>query len=155
MPTGARVSAAAARADELLRGWLDPEQLRQLDDYGGFLVRGSKGGRYAIFPRWQDAVWQLYGPERGPLTRRRLVRGYGPVYAGLPNSDMALATMLAIQTDEGDLGERACVLSPESDTSRFAHEWAMVRRMEAEASPGGRAVRAIASMGRAFSPYPF
>jgi hypothetical protein len=155
MPVGTRVSAAAERADSLLREWLDPEQRRHLDDYGGFLVWGSRGGRYAIFPRWQDAVWQLYGPERGPLTRRRQVRGYGAVYAALPHSDMALATMLAIQTDEGDLARTACTLSSESETARFAHEWAMVRAMEAEASPGGRAVRAIASLGRAFSPYPF
>jgi hypothetical protein len=151
MPVGTRVSAAAERADSLLREWLDPEQRRQLDRHGCFLVRGSRGGRYAIFPRWQDAVWQLHGP----LSPKRLVRGYCPVYAGLPNSDMALATMLAIQTDEADLRVRACVLSPESDTGRFAAEWAAVRAAETEASPGGRAVRAIASLGRAFSPYPF
>lgn len=151
MPEGARVSRSAERADELLRGWLDPEQLRQLDRHGAFLVRGSRGGRYAIFPRWQDAVWQLHGP----LSRKRLVRGYGPVYAALPHSDMALATMLAIQTDEADLMARACVLSPESEATRFAQEWATVRAMEGEARPGGRAVRAIASLGRAFSPYPF
>jgi hypothetical protein len=88
--------AAQARAAELLRSLLTPEQWASYQESGWFEVRGSKGGRWRIRNRGQSGNVDLM-PEIG---EERDVTYCAHPPGGLPAADAHVAQMLALVTDE-------------------------------------------------------
>jgi hypothetical protein len=79
----------------LLREWLSPDQLAQMETKGHFEVIGSKTGRrYRIHTGTQQNVYEL--DRKG-----RPIRGWCFAPEGfLPAGDIMLAQKIALETDE-------------------------------------------------------
>jgi hypothetical protein len=86
---------AEQRAYILLKRWLSPEQIAQLEHHGHFEVRGSHSGKcYRIRREWNMNIDELDG--RGS---RVAVWCFGPAGC-LPLGDHMLAQKIALETDE-------------------------------------------------------
>jgi hypothetical protein len=88
--------SAELKSFVLLREWLSPDQLAQMETKGHFDVIGSKTGRrYRIHTGTQQNVREL--DKKG-----RSIRGWCFAPEGfLPAGDIMLAQKIALETDEG------------------------------------------------------
>ena len=82
---------AKSRSYELLRSWLSPLQLMQLEYDGRFEVRGSDGGRYVI----SDGSRYFNVREKNKDAWHCFVPA-----GSLPPGDIMLAQKIALETDE-------------------------------------------------------
>jgi hypothetical protein len=90
-----RSRKAEQRAYALLKRWLSPEQIAQLERHGYFEVRGSHSGAcYRIHREWNMNIDELDG---GGF--RVAVWCFGPAGC-LPLCDNMLAQKIALETDE-------------------------------------------------------
>jgi hypothetical protein len=86
---------AEQRAYALLKRWLSPEQLAQLERHGYFEVRGSHSGQcYRIRREWNMNIDELDGEGS-----RVAVWCFSPA-GHLPLGDNMLAQKIALETDE-------------------------------------------------------
>jgi hypothetical protein len=86
---------AELRAYTLLKRWLSPEQIAQLERHGYFEVRGSHSGTcYRIHRERNMNIDQLVGEGS-----RVAVWCFGPM-GNLPLGDNLLAQKIALETDE-------------------------------------------------------
>jgi hypothetical protein len=84
------------RSIELLRAWLTPDQLRQFDEHGWFIVRGDETGkRYRI--NYADASYNVQELNNDGLA----VACFCIVPEGnLPVGDVMLVQKMAFELDE-------------------------------------------------------
>ena len=86
---------AEQRAYTLLKRWLSPEQIAQLERHGYFEVRGSRTGKcYRIRREWNMNIDELDGEGS-----RVAVWCFSPA-GHLPLGDNMLAQKIALETDE-------------------------------------------------------
>jgi len=86
---------AEERADELLRSWLSPAQLKQRDEYGHFEVIGSDTGkRYRIC---RGRVLNIHELDANGRVTDTLC--FAPANA-VPTGDVVLAQKIALETSE-------------------------------------------------------
>jgi len=86
---------AEQRAYTLLKRWLSPEQIAQLESHGHFEVRGSHSGKwYRIRPERNMNIDELDGEGS-----RVAVWCFGPT-GNLPVGDNMLAQKIALETNE-------------------------------------------------------
>lgn len=89
------ISGASARAVELLKQWLSPDQLTQYERDESIDVRGSSSGkRYRIHNGRSSNVAEL--DDAGVIVRRLCFLPEG----NLPIADVMLAQKIALETDE-------------------------------------------------------
>jgi hypothetical protein len=87
---------AESRSIELLRSWLTPDQLRQFDESGWFIVRGGETGRrYRItYPRAPYNVHELDCDDEIVLRLCFVPKGIDAP------GDVMLAQKISLETDE-------------------------------------------------------
>jgi hypothetical protein len=87
---------AERRSIELLRSWLTPDQLRQFDESGWFIVCGGETGcRYRItYPRAPYNVCELDCHDEAVLRLCFIPKGIDAP------GDVMLAQKIALETDE-------------------------------------------------------
>ena len=86
---------AEQRAYTLLKGWLSPEQIAQLERHGYFEVRGSHSG--ACYHIRRERIMNI--DELDGEGSRVAVWCFGPM-GNLPLGDNMLAQKIALETDE-------------------------------------------------------
>ncbi len=89
---------AISRAEELLLSMLNPEQVASYTEQGHFDVIGSEGGRYRIEKGVSGNV--LWIPEGSDRMAGRLCAHPSMRDGWLPTPDVAVAQLLALQTNE-------------------------------------------------------
>jgi hypothetical protein len=93
---------AEGRAEELLRAWLSPDQLKQHDEHGHFEVIGSDTGkRYRIYRGRVLNIHELDTNGRGACTWC-----FAPEKP-IPTGDVMLAQKIALETFESKVLEIA------------------------------------------------
>jgi hypothetical protein len=107
----------------LLRQWLSPDQLAQMETKGYFEVTGSKTGRrYRIHTGAQQNVSEL--DKKG-----RPIRGWCFAPEGfLPAGDIMLAQKIALETDEERAMKVALSFRTETGLGRFMSSLAAIWR---------------------------